>query len=371
MYQHNNVNAIFTPLNHLPQELRRPRLREEVLQQIHGDPQATYDFRRLNDESREALLQFCMGNRGLQITYDPFFHKIFDAERHPERLNRLLSAILNQPIKVVKVLPREGDRLTENASLVIMDTLVQLTDGTLINVEIQRTGYNFPVHRSFCYGADLLSRQYANLKASRKNDFNYRDMCPVYVIVLMEKSPQIFKKYPDSFIHRSQFTFDTGLALDNLLNFVYIPLDIFRQMPHNEINELEAWMYFIASDEPHHIKQIVEKYPFFQELYHEIINFRYHPKELISMYSEALAIMDRNTVKLMIDEMKEECESLTKEKSQMETEISHMKTEISQMETKFLQSEADKSQLADENARLRAQLDALLKTTSSGINTPS
>ena len=75
-------------------------------------------------------------------------------------------------------------------------------------------------------------------------------------------------------------------------------------MPHNDIGELEAWMYFLGSDDPIHIRRILEKYPFFKELYQEIINFRHHPKELITMFSEALAIMDRNTINLMIDDMK-------------------------------------------------------------------
>ena len=77
-------------------------------------------------------------------------------------------------------------------------------------------------------------------------------------------------------------------------------------MPHNELTELEAWLYFLSSDKPLHIQRIIEKYPFFRELYQDIIEFRYYPKELISMFSESLLIADRNTVKLMIDELRDE-----------------------------------------------------------------
>lgn len=340
-HQH-NANAIFTPLNRLPLELQKPRLRHEVLQQIHSDPQTSLAFQQLEPEAQEALIQFCIGNRGLKITYDPFFHRIFDPERYPERLNQLLSSILKQSVKVIKILPREGIRLTENASLVIMDILVETSDGSLINVEIQKSGYLFPVQRSFCYGADMLARQYATLRATKKESFSYKDMRPVYVIVFMENSPSIFSKYPDTFIHRSVFTFDTGIHLENLLNFIYIPLDIFRNMPHNNIEELEAWLYFLSSDEPRHIQQIAEKYPFFQELYQEIINFRYEPKELINMYSEALAIMDRNTINLMIDEMKEEMEQLNVVKTQLTNKNAQLSDE--------------NAQLSDENAQLKALL---------------
>ncbi len=321
MTKRNHADEIFTPLKHLPNELQSPRLREEVLAQIQSDPDASLHFNKLNFEQQETLVQFCMGNRGLKITYDPFFQRIFDPQRHPERLNQLLSSILKQPVKVVRLLPREGIRLAENTSLVIMDILVESENGSLINVEIQKYGYHFPMQRSFCYGADMLVRQYSKLRDEKKEAFSYKDMRPVYVIVFMDKSPTAFTKYPNDFIHRSYFTFHTGLKLDNLLNFIYIPLDIFHSIPHNNIGELEAWLYFLSSDEAHYIQQIIEKYPFFQELYQEIINFQYQPKELINMYSEALAIMDRNTINLMIDEMKEENKQLADENDQLKAEI--------------------------------------------------
>ena len=72
------------------------------------------------------------------------------------------------------------------------------------------------------------------------------------------------------------------------------------------MSELEAWLYFIGSDKPEHINKVVESHPWFAELYTEVAYFRYHPKEAIGMFSEALAKLDENTVNYMIDEMKEE-----------------------------------------------------------------
>ena len=39
---------------------------------------------------------------------------------------------------------------------------------------------------------------------------------------------------------------------------------------------------------------MIEAYPEFAELYREVFDFRYHKKELVSMYSEALRILDQN-----------------------------------------------------------------------------
>lgn len=70
---------------------------------------------------------------------------------------------------------------------------------------------------------------------------------------------------------------------------------------------------FLSSKTPKDIVMLINSYPEFLELYREIADFRVQPKELINMYSEALAIADRNTVKLMIDEMKEELSDLNDE----------------------------------------------------------
>lgn len=52
--------------------------------------------------------------------------------------------------------------------------------------------------------------------------------------------------------------------------------------------------------------EVIRAYPEFRELYQEVFRFRYQKKELISMYSEALLILDANTVQHMVEEQKKE-----------------------------------------------------------------
>ena len=75
-----------------------------------------------------------------------------------------------------------------------------------------------------------------------------------------------------------------------------------------KISELEAWLYFIGSDKVEHIQRVITSYPWFAEMYEEIGEFRRHPEEAIRMFSDALKILDENTVRYMIDEMKQEIE---------------------------------------------------------------
>lgn len=91
MYSNHVSSMIFTPVKPLPEILGEPRLSEDILKQINSDPEAQLRFEPLTVPEREALLEFCMGNRSLKITYDPFFRNIMHPVKHPDRLNRFLS----------------------------------------------------------------------------------------------------------------------------------------------------------------------------------------------------------------------------------------------------------------------------------------
>lgn len=401
MIPNNHAAQIFPLIQPLPEVLGAPRILADVMDQIRGDQVLCTMFESLAPPEQEAFLGFCMGNRGLKVTYDPFFQHLFHPGMHPERLNRLLTCIMGQNVKVREVLSRERMRLSEGSSLLIMDILVQLADGSLVSVEMQKVGYDFPVERSFCYGSDLLVRQYDLVRKKWGKKFSYRDMRPVYIIILMEKSPGLFRrqgdpkpsdeKLPDGrmsvneeqvacrksengeqvdsrksvkgkqsgsiplqYIHRSEFSFDTGVQVKSLENFIYISLDIFREIPHNELTELEAWLYFLASDEPADILRIVRKYPFFREMYQDIVNFRYQPKELITMYSEALRVMDKNTVDYMIEELQNEIRQQREESSR---QLRQQKEESSrQLQQQREESSRQLQQQKEENERLRAVL---------------
>ena len=322
----------FIDREQLPEALRSRRLREEVMADIEKDPVTLGVFQKLAQEYQEAVVQFCMGNRGMSILYDPFFKQIFREEKM-ERLEKLLSLIMGQKVTIVKDIPLEVTRRGDDASLMIMDLVVQLESGAYVNLEIQRNTHDFPFERAECYASDIMVYQYDQLKIENKvlnrrikernaekgEDeekekiirFDYRQMHPVYVIVLMNSRSKKFDRYPDDYIHKSidEMRFDTGLTERSLKNYIYVSLDIFRKMEHNELTELEAWMYFLASDKPEDVKRVIEKYPEFMNLYQEIIRFRYNPKELMTMVPEAIRMMDEGSFQLMIDRLQEELDT--------------------------------------------------------------
>ena len=121
-----------------------------------------------------------------------------------------------------------------------------------------------------------------------------------------------FKHFPDTYIHRFEQESDTGLEMNLLQKYLFVPLDFFQKIQHNKngeikiANRLEAWRAFLCMNRPEEIIAIIEKYPDFKDLYSQIYDMCRNIEEVMAMFSKELLEMDRNTVQLMIDDMQKE-----------------------------------------------------------------
>lgn len=280
----------------------------EVIRHLSSSPVLYSQYQGLNEEWRRHFLDFCEGKKSLPLTYDPFFKRIFHPDIHPDRLSRFISSILGINVKVLRVLPTE-DSILGGGALLIMDLLGELEDGALVNIEIQKQGYAFPAERISCYSADLLMRQYARVKGEKGSGFTYRDIKKVYVIVIFEKSTGEFHKVPGRYLHLGKVTFDSGLGMEFLQEYVLIALDIFKKFFYSkDRNEQIAWLSLLATENLEEAEQMTRVYPWLKEIYEEIAMLRQKPEEVLGMYSEALRILDQNTLKYMIEELQKEVE---------------------------------------------------------------
>lgn len=284
------------------------RTKDEILENIYKKAELKAVFSSWTEAQQEEFLNFCSGVRGVKMLYDSFFKEIMNPDTVPERLENLLSLILGQEIHILRVLPNEAVNITDNKSLLVMDIVVEMVDGSIANIEMQKIGYAFPGQRCACYSADLLLRQYKRIKKEKKergSKFSYRDIKNVYTIVFFEKSTADFRAYPDEYIHRAKQRTDTGLELDFLQEFVLIPLDIFKENYHNKgiTNKLEAWLTFFTMDQPERIIGLIQAYPEFKSLYEDVYTLCLDMEKVMGMFSEELRELDRNTVDYMIDEM--------------------------------------------------------------------
>ena len=269
------------------------RTREEVLDLIGEKEKLTDLFESWSEEQQEEFLDFCTGAKGVKMLYDSFFKEIFNPEYHAERLEELLSLLLETKIRIKQILPNDSVRLADEYTLLITDIVIETEDGRIANLEIQKIGYAFPGQRTACYSADLLLRQYKRVKDRKRREskkFNYRDLKKVYTIVLFEKSTREFHEIPDKYLHYGEHTYDTGLKLETLQKSVLVALDIFQKNIENRSIEskLEAWLLLLSSDEPERILELLEKYPEFREIYEEVYQMCRNVEGIMSLFSKEL-----------------------------------------------------------------------------------
>ena len=337
------------------------RTAQEVRREIAAVPQLEEEFLRLKPQYQEDFLNICCGNQGVKILYDSFFKYVFHPDAGKWALARLISVMLGQDVKDFRILPNESN-LAADYTLVIMDIVVEIADGSIINVEVQKIGYNFPGQRAACYNADLLLRQYERVRqdiALRKTEGdNSTD----------RESTSAFKDFMDIYIHTFTQTSDTGLDLDLLQNYIFIPLDIFRQKLKGKLDtcvaltEKEAWLAFLSSDEPQVIGLILEQYPeIFRPLYERICDLCRNTAEVMNMFSKELAILDKNTVIMMIEEQRDTIEKLQKELDDKQGTIDQQQGTIDQQQGTIDQQQGtiDQQQALIED--LQKSLEALRK----------
>ena len=298
--------------NLLQQYFPMIRQRMEVETIIQNNPKLNSTFMGWTMEQQNEFLDFCTGERGVKILYDSFFKEVFNAEYSPQRLESLLSIILKQTVKIIQALPSDSTRLADETSLLSTDIVVELADHSIANVEVQKIGYHFPGQRSACYSSDLLLRQYKRLRDEKKKKFTYKQMQKVYTIIFFEHSTQEFHAYPDKYLHYFKQKSDTGLKLELLQEYCFIPLDIFRKIIQNKgvrtqcATMLDAWLTFLTADEPEKIMELVEAFPEFQDMYRDIYELCRNIEGVMGMFSKELQELDKNTVEYMIDEMQNE-----------------------------------------------------------------
>ncbi len=331
------------------------RTREEVLREIGGNDRLLTVYQSWNKEQQELFLDYCSGQKGVRILYDSFFKEILNPDATPERVEELLSLILEQRVKILKVLPLESPRLGDEQSLIVMDVVVELEDRSIANLEVQKAGYYFPGQRAACYSSDLLLRQYKRVREDlekQKKRFSYKEIKKVYTIILYEKSPKEFHHFPQDYIHHFGQKSDTGIEIDLLQEYVFISLDIFHVILHNNgnniTNKLEAWLVFLSMDKPEMIEKLIREYPQFGKYYKEIYELCRNTERMMGMFSKELKELDRNTVQYMIDDMQDEInaqkETIVEQKallSQKDEKINIQNKEIEKLKRQLAQLQTE------------------------------
>ncbi len=108
------------------------------------------------------------------------------------------------------------------------------------------------------------------------------------------------------------------IALDEFKKSEYY---LSNDIGNNTRKNVNAWLSLFVTDDIEKIDRNIEKYPWLEEIYIEMAEYLVKPEEVFNMYSEALRILDENTVKYMVDELKGENEELRVENTELSNKV--------------------------------------------------
>ena len=136
----------------------------------------------------------------------------------------------------------------------------------------------------------------------------------------------------------------------------FISLDIFLKKHQNgDIStELDAWLTFLSTEEPDEIMRLCDAFLFFRDIYRHIYEICQNTEDVMGIFSEALAELDRNTVDYMIDELKRSNEQLQDKNEQLQDKNEQLQDKNEQLQ--------DKNELLEDRIQhLQKELDNMRK----------
>ena len=103
-------------------------------------------------------------------------------------------------------------------------------------------------------------------------------------------------------------------------------------------------------------KRLIQDYPWLQEIYEEIAMLRHRPEEVLGMFSEALRMLDHNTVKYMIEELQKQLED--EKAAAIREKAAVIKEKDAEREVAIKEKDAEKEAAIKEKAAVIMEKDA-------------
>ena len=124
-----------------------------------------------------------------------------------------------------------------------------------------------------------------------------------------------------------------------------ISLDVFSEnkYPLDKNNRVTAWLSLLATRNVDDLTEILAVYPWLEAIYQDMASYFHKPEEVLTMFSDALKILDNNTVQYMIDEMQN---TIDDQKAQINDAHSQLADKDSLINNQAAEIAALKKQLA-------------------------
>lgn len=141
------------------------------------------------------------------------------------------------------------------------------------------------------------------------------------------------KQSKSPYLHHAFSVTDTGIPIELLQKYCFIPLDIFMKHFHNKgiQNDLDAWLAFLSIDDPELIVTLLSRYPKFRDMYADVYELCRNTEDIMGLFSKELQMLDENTVDYMIDEMQATIDELKRDNQELQSQLAHKELELQQL----------------------------------------
>ena len=142
-----------------------------------------------------------------------------------------------------------------------------------------------------------------------------------------------------------------------------ISLDVFCEKRYTKYetglhaDDLNGWLSVLTAETKEDVERTIREYPWSEAVFQEMSEYVKKPEEVMLMFSEALKIADKNTVKYMMDELQEKLNQSEEECRQEQALRKQEEGKRKQAEESLQQSKEHERKLEEEIAKLREQLD--------------
>ena len=151
-----------------------------------------------------------------------------------------------------------------------------------------------------------------------------------------------------------------------------ISLDVFCEKRYTEdtiglhADDLSGWMGVLTAETKEDVEWTIHKYPWSEAVFQEMSEYVKKPEEVMLMFSEALKIADKNTVKYMMDELQdklnqseEQCRQEQASRKRAEDKQKRAEDKQKQAEDKRKQAEESLQQSKEHERRLEEKIERL------------
>ncbi len=257
----------------------------------------------LSDDDKSDLLAVFRGEKIPSLTSDVVAKHILSPDAHPERMEYILQGVMKDAdIKVSSSASNESTLQNIHSKKIISDIPAWLTNHRLTDLEIQVAAQDYIFNRADIYASQMLLLQYSVEEGQTKSELNYANVKDVTIVVLMRKSPRVFREFDSKrYIHRiTKAHADSGIEFDVLRKMAFVQLDkafsqfIDESYEKDENYELLVMLSMLADPNNEKVQNAIKGNKMLEDMCNEASVFSQDKEVQAMMLAEELALADWN-----------------------------------------------------------------------------